>query len=194
MEKILNHPLTLPRQLSLALGIAVFVLLMVLAANVYLPLPFTPVPATLQTLVVLASAALLGRKAALSQILYLALGAAGLPVFAGAWGGWARIFGPTGGYLLGFVLAAFLAGWFIESQARNSVLSLAAMAGGALLILAVGTVRLWFLFKIDLVKAFYIGMLPFIPGDILKTVLAWLAVAGWRSLNRYDRDGAGLKK
>src|SRR3989339_1178484 len=90
---------------------ALFAALTAAVSPIKIPLGFTPVPITLQTLMVLLSGAMLGaRYGALSQFLYLVLGAAGLPVFAGGSGGIASLFGPTGGYLFSYPIAAFIVG------------------------------------------------------------------------------------
>src|SRR5437773_1551381 len=110
-----DHRLRVAERIGAVLFITV---LTATAAQVSLPLPFTPVPLTLQPMVVLVGAAALGSRLGLaSQVLYLALGIAGLPVFA--WSpvlpqGAARLLGPTGGYLMSYPFAAFLTGWLAE--------------------------------------------------------------------------------
>jgi len=112
LRRALARPRVLVRDLLLVLAFASFT---ALAARIALPLPFTPVPITGQTLAVLLSGVLLGsRRGALAQLAYLAQGAAGLPVFAGGRAGLGVLLGPTGGYLVGFVLAAGLVGWLAE--------------------------------------------------------------------------------
>lgn len=179
IQLALARPVAVPQALTDALGITAFALMTALAAFVRVPLPFTPVPLTLQTLVVLLSAGVLGRKAAVSQALYLALGAAGLPVFNGAVGGSAHLLGPTGGYLMGFVAAASVVGGMLESR-RGIGIAIGAMALGALLILAAGTAWLAFLLKIDAVRALRLGALPFLAGDLVKAALAALMAWGWK--------------
>jgi biotin transport system substrate-specific component len=125
---------------SLALVVA-FSLLTALAAQVAVPLPFTPVPVTLQTFAVLLTGALLGsRLGALALILYLFEGACGLPFFSFGRGGLAYLLlAPTSGYLLSYPLAAFLTGWLAEhGWDRRFVTAAAAMALGSLVILAGG--------------------------------------------------------
>ena len=112
---IIRPAARIPRAVYTSVLVAGFSLLVALSAQVAIPLPFTPVPVTLQTLMVLATGALLGsRRGAAAILLYIAEGAAGLPVFAMGRSGPAHLAGPLGGYLLGFVAAAFLAGLICE--------------------------------------------------------------------------------
>ena len=150
-----------------ALGTA----LLTLSAKVYLPLPY--VPMTLQTLAVLVIGAAYGARLGAATVLtYLAAGAIGLPVFAGPVGGLAPLFGPTAGYLFGFVAAAFVTGWFSERGWDRSVLRLfVAMAFGHLLILAAGFGWLAFGMKFGVEKAWLVGIVPFIAGSLVKNAL-----------------------
>jgi biotin transport system substrate-specific component len=153
-----------------------------LAAQIAIPLPFTPVPITLQTFTVLLSGVVLGRKwGGVSQILYVGLGALGLPWFAEAHFGLAALLGPTGGYLLGFVLAAFFVG---EMTTRYVTLrGFFGMAGilwfaSFFLIQVPGLLGLaaWYVLVLqktpDVITLLSLGCLPFVPGDVLKILLA----------------------
>jgi len=154
--------------------------LIALAAQVRIPLPFSPVPVTGQTFAVLLVAAALGRLGLGSVIAYLIEGAAGLPVFAGGTFGVATIVGPTGGYLIGFALAAALVGSAAErGWDRHLATALAAMLLGEVAIYACGLAWLArFPLPVPLLDA---GLLPFIPGDVVKMVLAALALpSAWR--------------
>lgn len=140
-------------------------------AKVALPLPGTPVPFTLQPLFVLLAGALLGaRLGAGSQLLYLAVGLAGLPVFA-AGGGAAYLFGPTGGYLLAYPAAAFLAG----SLADRGPLRVAGLLAGLAAIYAGGVAWLSVVGSVD--SAVVLGLTPFLLADLVKVLLV-LLVAG----------------
>lgn len=155
-----------------------------LAAQVRIPLPFSPVPVTGQTFAVLLVAAALGRLGVASALAYLAEGASGLPVFAGGTSGLATIGGPTGGYLLGFVLAAAVVGALAErGWDRRLPRALLAMLFGEVAIYACGLVWLArFALPVPLLDA---GLIPFIPGDLFKIVLAALALpAAWRVARR----------
>ncbi|WP_431309638.1 biotin transporter BioY [Bradyrhizobium iriomotense] len=150
-----------------ALGTA----LMALSAKVSLPLPY--VPMTLQTLVVLMIGAAYGwRLGSATMIAYLAEGAMGLPVFAGPVGGLAPLVGPTAGYLLGFVAAAFVTGFLAERGWDRSMTWLfAAMAIGHIVILAMGFAWLAFGIGLGVAKAWQVGIVPFIAASLIKNAL-----------------------
>ncbi len=160
-------------------GAVVFVtILTAVAAQVSVPLPFTPVPFTFQPMVVLVGAAALGaRLGAASQLLYLALGVAGLPVFAispvlaqGA----ARLLGPTGGYLMSYPLAAFVAGALAERGFdRRYLTAVLAMTCGLAVVFAGGVFWLAaFVQARGLSAALAAGFYPFIVADFVKLLLA----------------------
>jgi biotin transport system substrate-specific component len=162
--------------LSLAMGCFTGIM-----AQVAVYLPWTPVPITGQTLAVLVAAMVLGRWGALSQVFYIAIGLAGVPWFAGASGGPAVIAGPTFGYIAGFVVAAYLVGLILERhEAMRRIIPLAIIMGIAnvVIILGLGTVYLYF--WIGAVKGeapglytlLCMGAIPFIPGAVVKTLLA----------------------
>lgn len=163
--------------------VAVFALLTALGAYLAVPLPTGPVPLSMQTMFVLLSGLLLGaRLGAAAQVVYLAAGLAGMPVFAHGFGGPAVLLGPTGGYLIAFPFAAALAGWVAERAPRASLpLSLAVLAAGAALgsvaILAGGWAQLTVMGG-DVSRALAVGVLPFLAGDAAKLVLAVVLVAG----------------
>jgi len=180
------------RMLWIGLRAAAVVFLAVLtaaAAQVSVPLPFTPVPFTLQPMVVLLGGAALGpRLGALSQILYLAAGAAGLPVFAASATlpqGIARLVGPTGGYLLSYPLAAFVTGLLAERGFdRRYLTSVLAMFAGLAVIFAGGV--LWLALMAGsaeggLGAALALGLYPFVLADLAKICLAGAVLpAVWR--------------
>ncbi|MDW8060714.1 MAG: biotin transporter BioY [Thermomicrobium sp.] len=149
-----------------------------LAARIAIPLPFSPVPITGQTFAVLLVGAALGsRRGAASMALYVAEGLAGLPVFAGGAAGPGVLLGPTGGYLVGFIAAAFVTGWLAERGLdRRPVTTALAMALGNLVIYLFGVS--WLSVFVGVAKAPLLGMVPFLPGDLLKIVLATLALPG----------------
>jgi len=158
--------------------------LIALAAQARIPLPFSPVPVTGQTFAVLLVAATLGRLGLASVLAYLIEGASGLPVFAGGGSGVATMVGPTGGYLIGFALAAALVGSAAErGWDRHLVTALAAMLLGEIAIYACGLAWLArFPLPVPLLQA---GLIPFIPGDLFKMVLAAIALpSAWRLVRR----------
>lgn len=155
-----------------------FSLLTAVLAQLRIPLPFTPVPLTGQTFAVLLAGAVLGsRRGFLSQALYLAEGAAGLPVFAGGLASLGHLFGPTGGYLWSFPLAAALVGWLVERGASRSVVRLAgALVVSDLVILVCGAVWLGHFFGTPWREAWLLGFYPFLVGDLLKVALVGMSL------------------
>ena len=156
-----------------------------LAAQVAIPLPFTPVPVTGQTFAVLLTGAALGaRRGFAAQVLYLAQGASGLPVFAGGAAGLAYFFGPTAGYLVAFPLAAALTGFLAErAWDRRFLTMFGVMLLGSAVIFAIGAAALTRFVPSSQVLA--AGVLPFVPGDLVKSALAALALpAAWRLASR----------
>ena len=151
------------------------------AAQLAIPVPWSPVPITGQTFAVLLSGAVLGtRRALIAQALYLLEGAAGLPFFAGGVGGAALLAGPTGGYLMAFPLAAAVTGMLAErGWDRRFATMMAAMLLGSTIIFAFGLAMLArFVTPGTLLGA---GLVPFLPGDLIKATLAALAFpAAWR--------------
>ena len=160
-------------------GVAGFAIALAAASQVAIPLPFTPVPVTLGPLVVVLAGLMLGPSAgAASMVLYLAAGAVGLPVFApiGA-PGIARFFGPTGGYLIAYPAAAFVAG--VLSRRESSLLGrwLAATAG--IVVIFAGGVAQLAVVSQSLGRAIAIGLTPFALLDVVKAFVAAL-IAGRR--------------
>ena len=155
-----------------------FSLLTGLMAQIRITLPFTPIPLTGQTFAVLLSGAVLGsRRGFLSQALYLAEGAAGLPVFAGGVGSALYLLGPTGGYLWSFPVAAALLGWLVERGASRSSSKLAAaLIVSDLLILASGGAWLHILFRVPYSQSWILGFYPFLGADLAKIVLVGLSL------------------
>jgi biotin transport system substrate-specific component len=162
--------------------------LTIVAAQVSVPLPFTPVPFTLQPMVVLLGGAALGSRLGMSaQVLYLALGIAGLPVFAASPilpQGFGRLLGPTGGYLMSYPLAAFVAGYLAQrGLGRRYSTSVLAMSAGLAIIFTCGVLWLAFGAHVGLAGAVKTGLIPFIPADIIKVLLAaTILPAAWRFL------------
>ena len=167
-------------------GAVLFVtVLTAIAAQISVPLPFTPVPFTFQPMVVLVGAAALGSRLGMtSQILYLAFGIAGLPVFAASPilpQGAARLLGPTGGYLMSYPVAAFVTGWLAERGFdRRYLTACVAMLCGLLVVFAGGVS--WLALAVQpargLSGALASGLVPFIVPDLLKLLLAAGAMPG----------------
>jgi biotin transport system substrate-specific component len=159
-----------------ALAVVAGAVLVSLAAQAAVPIPGTPVPITLQVPAVLIVGGLLGPSlGASSLVLYLVLGAAGLPVFApGGLPGAARLFGPTGGYLLAYPLAAGLAGLGVAAGRRWGRLALALV--GATIVIHLGGVAQLAVLGGDLSGAWRLGSVPFLVGDLAKLLFAGLIV------------------
>jgi biotin transport system substrate-specific component len=155
-----------------------------LTISAKIQVPFWPVPMTMQTLVVLVMGVAYGwRLAGATVLLYLAQGALGLPVFA-AGGGLAYMAGPTGGYLVGFLLATFAVGWLAERGWDRSVGgTLAAMLVGTVIIFACGIA--WLSTLIGLPQAISAGLMPFLLSEVVKIALATALVSfAWRLLQQ----------
>jgi biotin transport system substrate-specific component len=151
-------------------------------AQVQIPLPFTPVPLTGQTFAVLLVGAALGSKRGIaSMVLYLALGALGLPFFAGGAHGLKVVIGATGGYLVGFIISAYIIGLFAERGLERSVsTSLIPFLVGTIIIYACGVTWLAVILG-SFSKAIALGLVPFLIGDAIKLVAAALALpAAWK--------------
>ncbi|MFH1262168.1 MAG: biotin transporter BioY [Pseudomonadota bacterium] len=151
--------------------ISLFAVLTGAAAWVRIPLPFTPVPVTLQTMVVLAGGVILGRDGLYAQILYLLLGGVGLPMFASNVPNLPALFGPTGGYLIGFVLAAWGTDRWVRSgwNRFNYAGRFARLCAVSLLIFIPGVAQLALWGHLSIGQAVMLGFVPFVVGDVLKS-------------------------
>lgn len=181
-------PRTRVRTVALVTG---FVLLTALAAQITVPLPWTPVPLTGTTFAVLLAGATLGwRSGAASQVLYVALGAAGLPFYQGGESGWTYATGATGGYLVGFVVAAALVGFLAErGQDRSIATSIPAMLAGTAVIYLFGVLWLGHVLRADALTALTKGLAPFVIGDTLKLLAAGaLLPLAWRLARKPPED------
>ena len=163
------------------------------AAQLSIPLPFTPIPLTLQPMIVLLGGAALGSRLGMaSQVLYLLAGVAGLPVFATSAGlppGVLRLLGPTGGFLMAYPFAAFLTGWLAERGFdRRYATSVLAMAAGLAVVFAGGLV--WFAWfarpaAVGLPSALRLALYPFVIVDAFKILVAATVLpAVWRLTGR----------
>lgn len=162
---------------------ALFTALTAVGAYLSIPLPFTPVPVTLATLAAMLSGTMLGSKyGSISQIVYIFIGAIGVPVFHNFTAGLSIIAGPTGGYLIGYIAIAFCAGLYRHNSSTdgdhtrpkcNSTLKLVILlVAGNIICYAAGT--LWFVISTgsSVAAALVSCIVPFIPGDILKILVA----------------------
>lgn len=175
-------PMDWTRAVSLVVA---FSLLTALAAQIVIPIG--PVPITAQTFAVLLTGALLGsRLGAMSMVVYLVEGASGLPFFYGGTSGIAHLLGPTGGYLIAFPAAAFITGAFAEHGWDKRFLTAAAsMAIGSAVIMLSGWAWFALITNTSLPIAFQLTVLKFIPGEIIKILLAAAVLpSGWAILKR----------
>jgi biotin transport system substrate-specific component len=144
------------------------------AVGAFISIPIYPVPLSLQTLFTLLAAMTLGSViGASSQIIYVMLGVIGLPVFAGFKAGIGILFGPTGGFLFGFIISAYVIGKIIELKKEKNIFYYF-LAGiiGTIILYIIGITQLSLVTGIGIKKAIAVGMLPFLPGDILKIIAA----------------------
>lgn len=165
------------KEAAVILGASIIIALF---APISIRLPFTPVPIAVQAQVILLLSCLLGSKrAAMAVLTYLFQGAIGLPVFAGGSAGIFVLAGPTGGYLVGYVLAAFVTGFLMERMTqRNPSRAFMAMGLGNLIVYLFGTA--WLSRYIGFQSAILLGVLPFLIGDLLKLLVATKFLKGMR--------------
>jgi biotin transport system substrate-specific component len=152
--------------------VALFSALTAIGAYIFIPLPFSEVPITLQTMFTyLAGAILGGYLGALSQLIYILIGVAGIPIFARGGSSISVLFGPSGGYLIGFIIAAFVIGELRKIK-RGVVWLCICMVVGTIIIYILGIIQLMNWAKFDLNQALVLGVLPFIFGDVIKILIA----------------------
>lgn len=179
-----------PRSIAVTIALVVgFALLTAGAAQITIPLGFTPVPITGQTFAVLLAGAALGSWAgASSQLLYWGMGAVGLPFYADGAGGWTTATGATAGYLAGFIVAAWVVGYLAERrQDRSVATAIPAFLTGSVIIYLFGVT--WLLVDVDAFttweQALNAGLYPFIIGDLIKIALAGLLLpTAWKLVKR----------
>ena len=165
-----------PRDVTSA---AVFAVLTAVGAWISIPLPFTPVPFTLQVFFVVLSGVILGAmRGTLAQVIYVLLGLIGFPVFASGESGPSVLIGPTGGYLIGFILAAYVSGK-IARMDRSPTLKRMTVASlmGLVPIYALGEIGLWLWLRSPISFLLMAGVIPFLPGDVIKAVVAALVAS-----------------
>ncbi|MDX1449271.1 MAG: biotin transporter BioY [Acidimicrobiia bacterium] len=181
--RVISGRVVASNRVAAIVAMVAFAGLTALAAQIRIPLGFTPVPITGQTFAVLLAGAALGaRLGAGSQLIYLAAGAVGLPVFTGGGSGVEYFTGATAGYLVGFVLAAALVGRLAErGQDRKVNTAITAFLAGSAIIYACGAVGLMITADMDLTTAIAQGVTPFVFGDVLKaTAAGMLLPLAWK--------------
>ncbi|KAB3527659.1 biotin transporter BioY [Alkaliphilus serpentinus] len=152
---------------------AVFAALICILSYVYLPIPFSTVPITGQTLgIMLAGSLLKTRQAVLSVLIFLIIGFIGIPVFAGGASGISVLMGPTGGYLIGFLIGVMVIGLLKGSKNQLVRITAANIIGGIIVVYVLGVSWLSYSTGMDLKSAFVAGALYFLIGDIVKVAIA----------------------
>ncbi len=173
METVLKRELIFNKHICRVCLVFFAVVFMGLGVLVRIPLPFTPVPVTLQTFFLLLCAGLLGsRLGIIAQSSYVLLGVLGLPVFAGSVSGPGYLLSPTAGYLWGFILATLFIAKFIRLTKDNLFLVIPVFFAGSMIILFCGSIWLKAILGVSLAQALALGFLPFMGGDLLKVVAA----------------------
>lgn len=172
-------------------AVAMVIAIWLLTLSSYLTIPMTPVPITLQTLVVTLVGAFFGwRCGAFTIVMWLLIGALGLPVLANGDFGWTKFTGATGGYLFAFPLAAAVVGWLVEHKGAgvHSERALVAMLIGSGICLLFGGA--WLALIIGFQKAWSNGVQPFLVGALIKSVVGALVVKGYNLYRQSGRAGA----
>ncbi len=177
-EDVMTDP---SQQLRMTVYASLFAALV--AVGAFISIPIGPVPIVLQNFFVLLAALLLGPRWGVAAVgVYLLAGICGLPVFAGGTAGIGRIMGPTGGYLLGYLPAVFVAAWLSEKGRQRVWTDIAAMICGSLVLYGCGVPWLKMVTGMPLSKALAVGMVPFLLGDALKIAAAVPVVKALRPI------------
>ena len=138
-----------------------------------IPLPFSPVPITFTNLAIYFSIYILGMKSGtLSCLIYILLGFVGVPVFSGFSGGAAKLAGPTGGYIIGFIFMAIIAGLIIDRFPEKYILHAVGLIVGTAVCYLFGTVWLAKQLGMTFIKSLSVGVIPYLPGDAAKIIIA----------------------
>ncbi len=177
MEKTANQGVTRKNALStkqMAL-IGVMTAVTCILGPIAIPLPISPVPISFTNLAIYLTVYVLGMKAGtISYLVYLLVGFAGLPVFSGFTGGVGKLAGPTGGYLVGFIFMAAIAGWMIDHFQGKYMIHVLGMVIGTMVCYVFGTIWLAGQLGISFTAGLGVGVIPYLPGDAAKIILAVL--------------------
>lgn len=153
---------------------SLFATMIAIGAHISIPIPFSPVPSTLQTFFVFIAGAMLGIKwGSISVIIYIFIGIVGFPVFAGGTSGFGVLIGPTGGYIIGFIFAAAIIGALCEKKGTSNILfNILFMAVGLFTVYLFGIPQLMLIADISFSKAIAVGMVPFLMGGLVEIIVA----------------------
>ncbi|WP_299237413.1 biotin transporter BioY [uncultured Anaerofustis sp.] len=155
--------------------IALCTAVMCILGPISIPISLSPVPISLTQIgIYFAVYALEYKYALISTLLYILIGSIGLPVFSGFMGGINRLLGPTGGYLVGFIFLTLVTGYFIDKYYDNKGFIILGFILGNIICYIIGSLWLAFQSNISIISAFIIGCFPYIPGDIIKSVIAFI--------------------
>ncbi|MGI6096185.1 MAG: biotin transporter BioY [Lachnospiraceae bacterium] len=155
--------------------IAVMTAITCILGPLSIPLPFSPVPISFTNLAIYFTVFVLGMKlSTVSCVIYLLIGLVGIPVFSGFSGGFAKLAGPTGGYLIGFIFLALIAGFFIERFPGKLNMAVIGMILGMAVCYLFGTVWLSRQLSVNFFAGLSIGVIPYLPGDAIKIIIAAL--------------------
>ena len=180
------QPVVEDARMRTVLGIVAFAVATAFSAQIAVVLPWTPVPVTLQPLmVVLAGVVLGGRAGAMAIAAYVTVGALGAPVFSNGAAGLPWLLGPTGGYLLAAPAAAFVAGW-VAGRGDGAARLLSGLVLGVATMYLGGVAQLMGLTGQGMAHAFAIGVIPFLVGDVTKIAFAFFAVLSVRKARRSE--------
>lgn len=156
--------------------IALVAAVLCILAPVSITLGFTPIPITLGLFAVVMAGIILGRvRGTICVLVYILLGAVGLPVFSGYMGGIQKIAGPTGGYLWGYLFLVWITGYFVERFAGNWYMSFFGALVGTIVCYGFGTLWMGLQLKMTPMEALWAGVIPFIPFDLIKIIIAVVA-------------------
>lgn len=165
-----SHPFLTTKEMTL---IGVMTAVTCVIGPFSIPLPFSPVPITFTNLAICLAVYVLGMKNGLiSYLVYFLVGLVGLPVFSGFSGGMAKVAGPTGGYLIGFFFLALIAGFFIDRFHAKTVPAIAGMVLGSAVCYLFGTIWLSRQLNVSFTAGLGAGVIPYLPGDAAKIVIA----------------------
>lgn len=173
--------------------IGLFAAIMCILGPLSLIIPVSPVPISFTNLAICLTVIILGwKKGTISYLVYLMIGFVGVPVFSGFTAGPAKLLGPTGGYLIGFIFLSLIAGYFVDKFPGKVPMYIVGMFLGTLVLYGFGTSWLAYQASMNFEAALFAGVIPYIPGDIIKIAIA--ALVGPTIKNRLTKAGLLVKQ